>query len=104
MSDSYSDISNLNERLQKEAVQNKGKTDYTRIKGGWLGVVIGVGSDSRYNIIGVTIIVLIVASTILTFHSISKFQQPEYTYFQIATPLISGALGYMFGQKSKNDE
>jgi hypothetical protein len=62
---------------------------------GYLGAVFG-GSAAPTNIAGVVVFVLLLIGALTVFF---KSELPPLEYWKIATPIITGALGFVFGRK-----
>jgi hypothetical protein len=67
------------------------------LEAGWLGGFFGTGTNAPANIAGLTVIVLLVAGIAISWF---ETKMPPLDYWKTAAPIITLALGYLFGRKS----
>jgi hypothetical protein len=66
------------------------------LEAGTLGRFFGIGSGAPTNIAGLTVLLLMVAGIGLMFFDT---KMPAQEYWKVAAPIITLALGYLFGRK-----
>ena len=95
-------------RLQEEAFEAslaKQKLDNEAEKGrrGWIGSIWGDGNNSAINIAGILIIALLIIGAVYTFVMIGRSWDKTHLqvldFWKIIVPLITLALGYLFGKR-----
>ena len=93
------ELTDLNIRYKK--VENEGRRD----ERGWLGRFWGADFHSSNNIAGLSIILLIVVGTIYMLCKVNKCTDESHAqivdFWKILTPIIAGALGFLFGKHEK---
>lgn len=70
------------------------KTKEMDLEAGWLGKIFGADKRASSNIAGLLIALLVVSGIALLFFNSSI---PALEYWKIISPLITLALGYLFG-------
>lgn len=68
------------------------------LEAGQLGRFFGTGRSVSLNVAGATVLLLILSGIIVAFGTPSVF---ALDYWKITTPIITGALGFMFGKDFK---
>ena len=93
---------------QEEALESslaKKRLDNEAEKGrrGWLGAIWGDGNNSAINIAGLLIVLLVSIGAVYTFVMLCKSWQETHLqvldFWKIIVPLITLALGYLFGKR-----
>jgi hypothetical protein len=72
--------------------------DFARLNAGFMGKLFGTGKNGPVNIAGICIISGILVGLVITgIATYSKSPEP-YAIWQYVSPLITGALGFIFGK------
>ena len=64
---------------------------------GWVGKFFGSGANCQNNIAAVTILIALVSSLFITGIAVTKDGGMVYEIWKYTSPVIMGALGYIFG-------
>jgi len=94
-------MSNLNLPTDKDLASKVLDNDREKSQNGWLGKFWGNPKTSPNNIAGFTIVLLLVLGIGWTAFS-SNFDDTK-ALWSIITPIITLALGYLFGEKSRKE-
>ena len=91
--------------LAKQVLDSSTELDKKRIDQGWLGLIWGNTHNAAYNISGLVIIFLLLLGIIysLLVYNVPSEQigLPIKDFWAIITPIMTLALGYLFGEKMK---
>jgi hypothetical protein len=91
--------------LAGKILENTGSIDKLKAERGWLGGFWGASSHIPHNIAASLIFLLVIAGVVYTFCKImiptDDKSLPIKDFWAIITPLITLAIGYLFGEKSK---
>ena len=94
--------------LAKKVLNNHNELERQRVSQGVLGKIWGNSSSIPNNIAALSVIVLIVTGIIYTYSTMKiatdKIALPIKDFWAVISPLITLAIGYLFGDKSKKDE
>lgn len=93
--------------LAKQVLDGENELAKERLAQGFLGKFWGSSSSIPNNIAGMLILVLILTCIIYTFATMNtpadKLAFPIKDFWLMVTPLITLAIGYLFGDKPKKD-
>ena len=87
--------------LANKMLDNDREKFKNSIEIGWLGKIWGSPKTSPNNIAGFTIVLLLLLGIVWTIFS--KDFDSAKSLWSIITPIITLALGYLFGEKSKKE-
>lgn len=87
--------------LANKMLDNDREKFKNSIEIGWLGKIWGSPKTSPNNIAGFTIVLLLLLGIVWTISS-KDFDSTKILW-SIITPIITLALGYLFGEKSKKE-
>lgn len=91
----------LNASLELKKLENAAEKG----RRGWLGAIWGDGSNSAINIAGILIIILVVVGAVYTFVMLSRSWKETHSqvldFWEVIIPLITLALGYLFGKRQQ---
>jgi hypothetical protein len=94
--------------LAKKVLDNHNELERQRVVQGYLGKLWGSSSSIPNNIAALAVIVLIITGIFYTYSTMSlptdKISLPIKDFWAIITPLITLAIGYLFGDKTKKNE
>jgi len=94
-----------NKELAKQVLDNQNEIERQRVEQGILGKIWGSSTSIPHNIAALSIIVLIITGIIYTYCCMSlkteEISLPIKDFWAIITPLITLAIGYLFGDKTK---
>ncbi|GAB3803523.1 hypothetical protein GCM10028819_33570 [Spirosoma humi] len=99
---------NLSKRKPLEilAVENKNAIDLIKIETGLLGRIWGNSKNIPHNVAGIVIILLLLSGSIYTcvMYNVpsDKTNLSIKDFWSIISPIITLALGYLFGNKSES--
>ncbi len=93
--------------LAKQVLDNHNELERQRVDQGILGKVWGSSTSIPHNIAALSIIVLIVTGIFYTYGCMGlkteEISLPIKDFWYIITPLITLAIGYLFGDKTKKN-
>lgn len=93
--------------LAKQVLDNHNELEKQRVDQGFLGKFWGSSSSIPNNIAALAIIVLIATGIFYTYCTMNlgpdKISLPIKDFWAIITPLITLAIGYLFGDKTKKN-
>lgn len=92
--------------LFKHALESQHDLNKMRIERGWLGNLWGTSTSIPNNIAAFLILILAIGGLGYTCYAAGKSKEslglPIADFWAIVTPLITLAIGYLFGDKRKN--
>ena len=94
MSVKYAELSQLPNGLQDKVLDSEND----KVKAGWIGIVFGVGENTGRNIAGVVIVGALLAGVFMSGLPVWRDKPADYECWKVLSPMIMGALGYLFGQ------
>lgn len=93
--------------LAKQVLDNHNELERQRVDQGILGKIWGSSSSIPHNIAALSIIVLILTGILYTYFCLGlkteEVTLPIKDFWAIITPLITLAIGYLFGDKTKKN-
>lgn len=88
-----------NPTIAQKVLDNQQEKDLRSSEIGWLGKIWGVSSSIPNNVAALVIVVLLLVGCIMTY-LINDYKDIK-DLWAIISPLITLALGYLFGEKHK---
>ncbi len=93
--------------LAKQVIENQNELEKIKLERGWLGGIWGNSEKIPNNIAALLIIILLMTAIIYTYCIIGlpadKISLSIKDFWQIIAPLITLAIGYLFGGISKKN-
>lgn len=93
--------------LAKQVLDSQNELERQRVDQGVLGKIWGSSSSIPHNIAALSIIVLIITGIFYTYLCLGlkteEISLPIKDFWAIITPLITLAIGYLFGDKTKKN-
>jgi hypothetical protein len=94
--------------LLKQHIESQNELDKKKIDRGWLGNFWGISESIPNNIAALLILLLLLTGIIYSFFSVNVSQEKLpisiKDFWAIISPLITLAIGYLFGHKPKEDK
>jgi hypothetical protein len=94
-------------RLAKQVLESQNEIEKIKAERGWLGGLWGISSSIPNNLAALTIVVLLLMGMVYTFCMMNCGQDKIILsikdFWAIISPLITLAVGYLFGDKSKKN-
>jgi len=96
-------MGNFDPALQhkKMVLDNQIKNKEITSKYGWLSFCWGSGANAAFNIAGATAVGLLMVGVIFSFYNSANLELVK-TFWQIISPFVGGAFGYLFGHRFKS--
>jgi hypothetical protein len=88
-------------RTPQNTRTDEGSLDYKKLEAGLLGKLFGTGDNAAKNIAGITIVALMGVFIYLVIKGIDNYTDTVKTFI---VPVITLALGYLFGTKNSGGE
>ncbi len=93
--------------LVKQVIENQNELDKIKLERGWLGGIWGNSEKIPNNIAALAIIILLATGIFYTYCIMDlqseKISLPIKDFWAIIAPLITLAIGYLFGDKTKKN-
>lgn len=93
--------------LAKQVIENQNELEKIKLERGWLGGIWGNSEKIPNNIAALAIIILLATGIFYTYclmgFPTEKISLPIKDFWAIIAPLITLAIGYLFGDKSKKN-
>jgi hypothetical protein len=93
--------------LAKQVIESQNEIDKIKLERGWLGGIWGNTYSIQNNIAALSVILLIFTGIIYSFCTINtppdKLSIPIKDFWAIISPLITLAIGFLFGDKMKKN-
>ena len=80
--------------------QDSNNLDVARLHAGFIGKFFGTGQNGPVNIAGICIILGLLTGLAITGGMIYADKQNPYEIWKYVSPIITGALGFIFGRSS----
>lgn len=94
--------------LAKQVIENQNEIEKIKLERGWLGGIWGNSDKIPNNLAALSIIILLATGIFYTYCVLGlpteKISLPIKDFWAIIAPLITLAIGYLFGDKSKKNE
>jgi len=73
--------------------------DLERLTAGLLGKLFGVGSSAASNIAGLVALIALLGGIVINLLLLNAGKEAPYEVWKYLAPIITGALGFIFGKK-----
>ena len=94
--------------LAKQVIENQNEIEKIKLERGWLGGIWGNSDKIPNNLAALSIIILLATGIFYTYCVLGlpteKISLPIKDFWAIIAPLITLAIGYLFGDKWKKNE
>lgn len=95
----YSEISSFSVDTQSKVIESETSYREKKLIAGWIGVVFGIEDNAPKNIAGFLAVTAMLTGVFINIVQVCKGNAISYDCWKVFVPIITGALGYIFGRK-----
>ncbi|EGR0722828.1 hypothetical protein QPB21_004683 [Vibrio alginolyticus] len=89
---------NFNSNPHGASANSASNLDVARLNAGFIGKLFGTGSNGPVNIAGACVLLGLLTGLIITGGMLYGAKNNPYEIWQYVSPIITGALGFIFGK------